>query len=103
LRHVIIKKNIIIKSQLKIGYEKTHDTFFLFLYSYKNKRKADEIKNNVFIIKWDKRQETRKEEHKWEMKEKIMSLCLTFFFLQNKKKTYESERWLQFMKKLKTQ
>jgi len=28
----------------------------------------------------------------------IMSLCLTFFFFRNKKKTYESERLLQFVK-----
>jgi len=38
------------KLQLKIGYEKTRDTFF-FLYSYKSEQKADKIKNNFFIIK----------------------------------------------------
>jgi len=30
LRHVIIKKNSIVKSQLRINYEKTHDTLFFF-------------------------------------------------------------------------
>jgi len=40
-----------------------------------NRQKANELKNNVFIIKWDRKQE----KNKWEMKAKIMSLCLTFF------------------------
>jgi len=44
----------------------------------------------------------KEKEHKWEMKAKKKSLCLTFFLQEKKKdKTYESERWLQFVKKIK--
>ena len=42
------------------------------------------------------RQETRKGCNKWEMRAKIMSLFLTFIFFKNRKKTYESKKWLQY-------
>jgi len=72
--------------------------YIFFQYSYKSEQKVDEIKNNVFIIKWDKRQGRKSINEKWKQKK---SLCLTFFSSRKKKKTYESERWLQFVKKLK--
>jgi len=40
-----------------------------------NKQKANEIKNNIFIIKWDKRQVRKRIKEKW----KQIILCLTFF------------------------
>jgi len=54
-----------------------------FLYSYNSEQKADEIKNNVFIIKWDKIQGRKSINEKWKQKKK--SLCLTFFSLKKKK------------------
>jgi len=51
------------------------------------------------IFHYQVRQRTRKEKDKWEMREKIMSLCLASFFSSKiKKKTYESEIWVQFVK-----
>jgi len=37
------------------------------------------------------------------MRAKVMSLCLTSFFLQKQKKTYEVERWVQVCENLKRQ
>jgi len=33
-----------------------------------NRQKANEIKNNFFIIKWDKRQENKRIKEKWKQK-----------------------------------
>jgi len=74
LRHVI-------KSQLKIGYEKMYTYFFL--YSYKSEQKANEIKNNVFIIKWDKRQGRKNINEKWKQKKSVSNF---FFFKKRKRK-----------------
>ena len=62
MRHIIIKRKIYYnKSQLKIGYEKTHIHYLFFFYIHKkiNIQKAHEIKNNIFHY-WDKRPEKNK-------------------------------------------
>jgi len=53
LKGVSIKeKYIIVKSQLKIGYKKTHNALLFLLYSEKNNiLKAHEIKIIILIIK----------------------------------------------------